>query len=58
MIGRKTLAAAARHGRRGAVSPAGRRRFKAAIFYFLGDNFYYLLDIFSAPIRNFLLQTL
>ena len=34
------------------------RRFTAAIFYFLGDVFSYLLDIFSAPIRNFLLQTL
>ncbi|MFW5545603.1 MAG: hypothetical protein ACOCNO_01030 [Bacteroidales bacterium] len=58
MIGRKTLAAAARHGRRGAVFSAGRRRFAAAIFYFLGDVFHYLLDIFSYPIRKFLLQTL
>ncbi|MCI7379282.1 MAG: hypothetical protein MSH66_05850 [Bacteroidales bacterium] len=58
MIGRKTLAAAARGGRRGAVFPAGRRRFKAAIFYFLGDVFHYLLDNFPAPIRKFLLQSL
>ena len=58
MIVRKNRAAAAQQRRRVAIFLAERRRFKAAIFYFLGDIFHDLLAIFSAPIRKFLLQTL